>query len=173
MKKNSSALLLFLALITSVSTFAQEVGTLHLRPLHLEFPSSWRFDGAKNPIQGFGAEGEKALISVMRGKPGGGPDPVPSTKELTQGFAQGPMTQLAAKGGKTVIRPVSELPAPEGKVIYSSGSESSGLLGGKTYFLQYLMAAQGVLIYITFEGKGEAASAIQKFDSIIATQKWD
>ncbi len=83
------------------------------------------------------------------------------------------MTQLATNGGKTVIRPVSELPAPEGKVIYSSGSESSGLSGGKSYFLQYIMAAQGVLIYITFEGKGEAASALQRFDGIIATQKWD
>jgi hypothetical protein len=173
MKHRRQVLLLCLALIASVPVFAQEVGTLHLRPLHLEFPSTWRFDGSRNPIEGFGPEGEKALVTIIRGKPRNGPEPGPSTQELAQSFAQGPMAQLASKGGKALVRPVSGLPAPEGKFIYSAGSETSGWVGAKSYFVQYAMAAPGALIYITFEGKGDAAGALQRFDGIIATQKWD
>lgn len=173
MKKHRAAFLLFFSLIASLAVLAQEAGTLHLRPLHLEFPSTWRFNGSKNPIEGSGPDGERALATIMRGKSGTASEPTLSTAELAKGFAQGPMAQLATEGDKVLVRPVTELTAPDGRIAYSAVSQRSGLLGGKSYFFQYLMAGPGTVIYITFEGKGEAAGAMQKFDGIIATQRWD
>ena len=83
------------------------------------------------------------------------------------------MKELAAKGGMVVVRPVSQFPVAEGKAGYSAGSETSSVFGGKSYFIQYLLAAPGVIVYFTFEGKGEAQSAMQRFDSFFATQQWD
>jgi len=161
-----------LFLVAAFSTGAQEVGVLHLRPLHLEIPATWSFDGSKNPIEGLGPNGEKALVSIMRRKPSAASEPTPSAREITLGFSSGPMHQLAKNAGQ-VIRPVSELAAPEGKIIYSSGSEKSAVFSGKSYFVQYAIASPGVLIYITFEGKGELGPAMQQFDGFIATQRWD
>lgn len=160
-------------LLLQVGTYAQDVGVLHLRPLHLELPPTWTFDGSKRPIEGRGPDGEKVLVSIMRKRPGAASEPVPTPKEMAQGFANGPMSELASKGGKVVVRSVGEFPVPEGKAAYSSGSEVSGMLGGKSYFIQYLLAAPGVIIYLTFEGKGEALPAMQKFDAFFNTQRWD
>jgi hypothetical protein len=159
------------SILLVLSAFATaDVGLLHLRPLHLELPPTWRFDGSKNPIEGFGPDGEKALISVMRRKTGAGTGP--SASEVARGFANSQMAEIAVKGGKSVIRPVSPLPAPEGKTVYSAASERSGLFG-KSYFIQYLLSAKDASIFITFEGRGDATSQLPKFDAIISTQKWD
>lgn len=166
-------LLLCSVLLVSLGARAQDVGVLHLRPLHLELPATWTFDGSKRPIEGRGPDGEKVLISIMRKRPEAASEPAPSAKEMAQGFANGPMSQLASKGGKVVVRPVGEFPVPEGKAGYSAGSEGSSMFGGKSYFIQYLLAAPGVVIYLTFEGKGEAAPAMQKFDAFFNTQRWD
>jgi hypothetical protein len=166
-------LLLSALLFAHVGAFAQDVGVLHLRPLHLELPATWAFDGSKRPIEGRGPEGEKVLISIMRKRPGAASEPLPTAKEMAQGFGQGPMGELALKGGKTVVRPVSEFPVQDGKAGYSAGSEVSSMFGGKSYFIQYLLAAPGVLIYLTFEGKGEAPTAMQRFDAFFSTQRWD
>jgi hypothetical protein len=83
------------------------------------------------------------------------------------------MDELATKGGKTIVRPVSRIPAPEGKAGYSVASEATSLLGGKSYFIQYLLAAPGVIIYFTVEGKGEAKEAMERFDAFLQTQTWD
>jgi hypothetical protein len=166
-------LLLSLLLFTISGSSAQDVGVLHLRPLHLELPSTWSFDGSRNPIEGKGPQGEKLLISTMRRRVSAASEPAPSAKETAQGFAQGPMGDLASKGGKVVVRPVSEFPVQDGKAGYSAGSESSSVFGGKSYFIQYLLAAPGVIIYLTFEGKGEALPAMQRFDEFFKTQRWD
>ena len=166
-------LLSSILLLSQTGALAQDVGVLHLRPLHLELPATWTFDGSKRPIEGRGPEGEKVLISIMRKRPGAASEPVPTAKEMAQGFAQGPMSELASKGGKAVVRPVSEFPVQEGKAAYSAGSETSGMLGGKSYFVQYLLAAPGVIIYLTFEGKGGALPAMQRFDGFFNTQRWD
>lgn len=159
--------------LSQTSALAQDIGILHLRPLHLELPATWTFDGSKQPIEGRGPDGEKVLISIMRKSPGVASEPMPTAKETAQGFAQGPMSELTAKGGKAVVRPVSEFPAQEGKAGYSAGSEKSSMFGGKSYFIQYLLAAPGVIIYLTFEGKGEALPAMQRFDAFFNTQRWD
>jgi hypothetical protein len=162
-----------LLLVASASALAQEVGVLHLNPLHLELPSTWTFNGSKQPLEGKGPDGEKVLISIMRIRPGAASGPVPTANESLQGLVQGPMVQLASKGGQVVVRPVSQFPTKEGKAAYSAGSESSGIFGGKSYFIQYVLAAPGTVIYLTFEGKGPAATAMQRFDAFFATQRWD
>ena len=162
-----------LAAFTLSAALAQEVGVLHLRPLHLELPATWSFDGSKRPIEGVGPDGEKVLISILRLRPKAPSEPLPSAQDTARGFVQDRMGELATKGGKTVVRPVSEVPVPEGKAGYSVGSEASGILGGKSYFIQYLLAAPGVIIYVTLEGKGEAKPPMERFDAVLGTQKWD
>jgi hypothetical protein len=173
MKFHRILLLSSVLLLSRTSALAQDVGVLHLRPLHLELPATWTFDGSKRPIEGRGPEGEKVLISIMRKRPGAASEPMPSAQETAQGFVHGPMGELASKSGKTVVRPISEFPVQEGKAGYSAGSEISSMLGGKSYFIQYLLAAPGVIIYLTFEGKGEALPAMQRFDAFFNTQRWD
>ena len=43
------ALLLWLVCLAPCGAVAQDVGTLHLHPLHLDFPAAWTFDGSKRP----------------------------------------------------------------------------------------------------------------------------
>ena len=151
---------------------AKDAEVLHLPPLHLEFPSTWQFDDSKSPIEGAGPDGDKVLITVMRRKPDASADS-PSMASLASGFAGGPMVEIAAKDGLKVIRAVGAFPTPDGKVGYSAASEESRALGGKTYFVQYLFASPGALIYLTFEGKGEAGPAMLRFDKFLETQRWD
>lgn len=165
------AFLLILLLFSSLAS-AQEVGVLHLRPLHLELPATWKFDGTKNPIEGTGPEGEKLLVSIMRRKPDSAATAPPAT-EMAKYFARDRMAQLSARDGKTVIREVTELTAPDGKLAFSAASEKSGLLSGERYFIQYLLACDSSLFYLTVEGSGKAAPVLERFDQIISRQQWD
>lgn len=162
-------LLLFLSVFAQGQAFAQSVGVLHLNPLHLELPATWIFDGSKDPIEGKGPNGEVLLISVMRRQAG----PSESALKVAEGFSGEDMADLASKRGKLVIRPVEKFPVPMGKIGYSAGSEISDTDGGKSYFIQYLLAESNVMIYFTFEGKGEALPAMRRFDALIRTQHWD
>ena len=163
--------LLVLLLFSSLAS-AQEVGVLHLRPLHLELPANWKFDGTKTPIEGTGPEGEKLLVSIMRRRPDAAATTPPAT-EMAKGFARDRMPQLSAKDGKTVIREVTEFPAPTGKVAFSAASEKSGLLSDDRYFIQYILACDSALFYLTVEGNGKAAAVLERFDQIISRQQWD
>lgn len=168
MLKPHIALASAITFLASSFVFSGEFAPLHVGPLTLTFPSTWHFDVSNTPTEGFGPEGEKALISA---RTKGANASAPSSIEVTKDFAQGRMAQLAEKRGK-LVRPVSELPAPSGKVIYSAATEYSGLFTSQSYFLQYAIASQNTAIYITFEGQGGAEQAMKKFDEIIATQKW-
>jgi len=168
------SLSLFVALSAAVSiAIAQDVGVLHLRPLHLELPATWQFDGTKNPIEGVGPDGEKLLVTIMRRKTQEGSNPARPATELAKGFAQDTMQKLSVKDGKSIVRAVSEFSAPEGKIAFSAASEKSGFLGGDKYFVQYVLASDSALIYLTIEGKGKASPVLERFDLIIAGQKWD
>lgn len=173
MKIHRLLLLSSMLLLSHVRVLAQDVGILHLTPLHLELPVTWTFDGSKQPIEGRGPQGEKVLISTMRKRSGAASEPLPTAKETARHFVQGPMGELASKGGKAVIRPVSEFTVSEGRAGYSTASEKSSMFGGKSYFIQYLLAAPGLVIYLTFEGNGEALPAMQRFDAFFNTQRWD
>ncbi|QNA89819.1 hypothetical protein G4G28_17435 [Massilia sp. Dwa41.01b] len=160
-------------LLTLPQALAQDIGVLHLSPLHLELPATWSFDQSKQPIEGHGLNGEKLLISVMRKRAGPATEAVPSVKEIAQKFAHGQMSKLASKGGATIVRPLSEFPVPEGKAAYSVASEKSSPFGGKKYFIQYIFATPEVIIFLTFEGNGEALSAMRQSDTLLNTQRWD
>ncbi|MEN3112009.1 hypothetical protein ACFONG_19355 [Uliginosibacterium paludis] len=161
--------LLLLTLVAAFSINAQDVGVLHLTPLHLQLPPTWQFDGSKNPIEGKGANGEKMLISkVRRSKPEAPPATIYAEK-----MAETHMAAYASNKGKAVIRPVSETPSLPGKKLFSAASEKTALFGGKSYFIQYILANNDYSIYITIEGNGGVSEVIDGFDSIIKTQTWD
>lgn len=163
---------LLLALLFSSFAAAQDVGVLHLRPLHLELPAAWKFDGTKNPIEGTGPDGEELLVSIMRRRTDATVATQPAT-EAAKGFARNTMPQLSAKDGKTIIRQVTEFPAPVGKIAFSAASEKSGLFSGDRYFIQYLLACDSALFYLTVEGNGKAAPVLERFDQIVSRQQWD
>lgn len=137
-------------------------------PLHLQLPSTWTLDSARRPMEGKGPDGEKMLLTIARARP----DKTTSAQEDAKSFAQDILKKMASRNGKQVIRPVEQFAVPAGKAAYSSASESSGLFG-KAYFIQYLLASEGVMYYFTFEGKGEAAPALQRFDALMNEQRWD
>lgn len=165
-------LLVVASLLVLRGAAAEEVGMLHLTPLHLELPATWSFDGSKQPIEGTGPSGEKVLISIMRRRHDSATDELPSPEAVAQS-SHGRMTELATKGGKSVVRPLQKIAVPDGKAGYSIASEATSLLRRKSYFAQYLLAARGVVIYITLEGKGEAKPVLERFDAVLQTQTWD
>jgi hypothetical protein len=166
-------LLLVVCTATALPAQAEDVGVLHLRPLHLILPPTWTFDESKNPIEGRGPDGEKLLITIMKRRSDGGSNSPASAKDLASGFAKDKMPLLAAKDGKTVVRPVTPVSTPEGKVGFAAASEKSGLFSGEQYFVQYLLASDSALIYLTVEGKGKVSAVTERFDEIMRTQRWD
>jgi hypothetical protein len=77
----------------------------------------------------------------MRKRAGSATETVPNEKEIAQKLAHGQMSQLASKGGATIVRPVSEFAVPEGRAGYSVAPERSSLFGEKnilssTYLLR-------------------------------------
>jgi hypothetical protein len=161
----------FLATL-SLSVRAEDVGVLHLRPLNLVLPPTWTFDGSKKPIEGHGPDGEKLLITIMKRRLGADTATSASAKDMAVNFSRDMMPTLAAKDGKTIIRPVTPVITAEGKVAFSAASEKSGLFG-EQYFVQYLLASDAALIYLTIEGKGKASPVVERFDIIMKTQQWD
>ena len=159
--------------LVSAGAFAQDIGVLNLPPLRLTLPPTWTFDGSKRPIEGKGPDGEKLLISVVRRRTDAQGQAAKPAQEFAKGFADGPMKELAAKGGKVVIRPVVEIQASPGKAAFSAASEVQGPFGRRSYFIQYVLAGSNVLFYFTFEGSGEAAPAMARFDGFFDTQRWD
>ena len=173
MKHYRFVVALWLALGVPLGALGQAVGILHINPLHLELPTTWNFDGTKHPIEGRGPTGEKVLISVYRQVQGGSSESIPPPSQAAEGFAHGLMTQLATKGGQVVVRQISDFPLAVGKIGFSAASESSHVFGGKSYFVQYVLASPSALIYFTFEGKGDALSAAQRLDALFTKQTWD
>ncbi len=155
----------------SVQAIAQQVGVLHLRPLHLELPATWSINGAGSPIEGVGPNGEKMLITVMRHSGNG--DDIPSAEESALMAKSEIMSPLSKKDGLKVVVPMAAFHMPEGKSGYAVASEEKGFFGGKQYFIQYALTAPGVLNYFTFEGNGDAKEAMERFNSFMATQRWD
>jgi hypothetical protein len=165
--------LFFVCYAFAVPAHAEDVGVLHLNPLHLTFPATWTFDGSNKPIEGRGPDGEKVLITIMKHIADNGSNASQSGKDLASNFAKNQMHVLATKAGQTVVRPVTHLPTPEGKTGFSAASENSGLFTGERYFVQYLLASNSAVIYLTVEGKGKASVIYKSFDEIMRTQQWD
>ncbi len=164
-------LVILVAFLFPTLAHCEQIGTLHLNPMHIELPSTWSFGNSEMPIEGKGPNGEKLLITIMKQKYKG--TSTLSPEEAAAGFVNGPMVELATKNGQKVVSAVSKFPTKEGNVAFSVASESSSWLGGKKYFIQYLFSAPGAIIYFTLEGKGEAMPRMDEFNSYLATQQWD
>jgi hypothetical protein len=168
--KRLFALLLCFYCITTLAAPPEKAGTLNLSPFYLTFPATWTFDASKRPIEGHGPHGELLLITVHHHSDTS-VSPL-SIQDIATDFAKNKMPTLAAKNGQEIIRPVTVFPVPEGKLGFSAASEKSRLLGGANYFVQYLVASDSALIYLTFEGKGKASTVIDHFDNLMKTQQW-
>src|SRR5580698_2173399 len=93
------SLCLALVLVVGSLANAQDVGLLHLGALRLQFPSTWSFDFSKRPVEGRGPNGERVLITTETRKDAGTPDGERAAGNAVDGFAKGPMTEIAGKHG--------------------------------------------------------------------------
>jgi hypothetical protein len=156
------------------SAIGKDVGVLHLPSLKLILPPTWTFDGSKNPIEGFGPDGEKLLISVIRLRPGATDSKsFISMKDEATNFAKDKLPVIATKNGLVALRQVTPFPTLDGKVAFASVSEKSSFFSGKYFFLQYLLANDVTMIFFTVEGKGDALLAAERFDQYMKTQQWE
>ncbi len=163
---------LFIAIFsfaTCVTVFGQGIGVLYLSPLHIELPGSWQFDGSKMPIEGYGPNGEKLLVTILRLKPDA---TVTSAEDNVLGMLER-LEYSGTKDGQQVVRELSKFPVHAGKAGYSMASEESSLFGAKKHFIQYLLASSHSVIYLTFEGRGAVSSVLPEYDRYLATQTWD
>ena len=156
-----------LLLIFSMPALSQSIGTLHLNPLHIDLPSNWSFNSSSNLIEGSTLEGELLQISILRQRDDA--SPLKSGEEiLKQGILEH-MQMMAEKDGGTVKRAMKQIPVPDGKSGYSLAAQ----IDNNFYFNQYALATDGVAIYITYQGKGDAIDAANKFDKYLLSQRWD
>jgi hypothetical protein len=81
------------------------------------------------------------------------------------------MPGLADKNGE-VLRPLTETALPESRVQFSTVSQGRKAFQDY-YFLQYLLGSSRSMVYITVEGYGVASEAADRFEKILATQRWD
>ena len=80
---------------------------------------------------------------------------------------------LGSKEATTIVTRGALIPTPGDKIGFSVASEDISTGGGSRYFVQYLLAGESALFYLTIEGRGNSASIVEQFDSYVATQKWD
>jgi hypothetical protein len=167
MRSIGAYLLTMAVLIAPVG--AQETGVLHLGPLTLQFPAGWKMQGNAVRVVGRGPNGE-GMIANYAGVKGAAGDPSAAVLTTARGFADDKMPGLAQKNGK-VIRAVAEHALPDGTTEFSALSQGKKLFRDY-FFLQYLFSSKRGMAYFTVEGYGDAASAAESFERILATQQW-
>lgn len=158
-------------LMFSLAASAGDIGLLHLNTLHLQLEPTWTFDRVNNRIRGRGEHGETMLISQATLPPG--QEDAEKLRYLAKSFSVDEMPGIASKHGNLVVRQVTPIEMPNGKIGFSAVSEKTHFFGGHSYFLQYILASPSTMVYLTIEGKGKAEPLMQRFDEIIQTQQWD
>jgi hypothetical protein len=151
---------------------AQDQRLMRLGTLSLDFPSTWEFKGSGQRAEGHGTEGEFVIVNYRVLLPGAPPEVVAQHRKVVRGFAQEKMPEIASDKHNDVLRPVSESALPGDRVLFFSVSRNSRF-GRDYYFLQYLLGSSRLMAYFTVEGYGDASQAAARFESILATQRWD
>ena len=160
------SIFLVLSLFLVNPVFGTETGTLHLTPLHIDLPNTWNFNNSSNPIEGKSTSGEVLQISILRQRDDGKPRDK-AIEVIKMGLQH--MQSIASKNGYKIIRDMRPIPVPDGKAGFSlvAQVDSTG------YFNQYALSADGVMIYITYQGRGDAIEAAERFDGYLQSQRWD
>ena len=166
----SLAIALLVVLVQSVA-LAADLRELRMATLTLQVPPTWHFTGSGERAEGKGPDGENVIASYRKMKADAPSDAIEYHWRVVRGFAADKMPGLASKYG-TVLRAVTETHLPEGRVQFSAVSQTQRMLRDY-YFLQYLFGSSRAMIYLTVEGYGNAEDAAARFESVLATQRWD
>ncbi|RYF37184.1 MAG: hypothetical protein EOO38_26780 [Cytophagaceae bacterium] len=140
--------------------------------LTLVFTPEWRFTLEPQRSEGHGPDGEFVIMNYRTLLPDAPPDVVEHHWKTIRGFATEKMPGIAASHGKQVHRPLTETALPDGRISFSTISQSKKMFKDY-YFLQYLLGSRRSLVYITVEGYGRAEQAAARFEGILATQQWN
>jgi hypothetical protein len=163
---------IIVALLLAFAVFpvaADDSATVHIGPMVLQFPSGWQVHGSAERLDGKGPQDARMVANFSGVKPSV-TDPGKAVLAIVHGFARDKMAELAQKSGK-VVRAVTEETLANGRIEISAVSQGKKMFKDY-YFLQYLFAATRGMVYITVEGYGEAATAAESFEAILASQQW-
>ncbi|MCF8204089.1 MAG: hypothetical protein K9J82_03360 [Methylotenera sp.] len=146
-----------------------EAAEIRLGSLSLDWPAGYTLKSTQSPFELAGPGGIKALVTVMRPKPG-----ATATAESLAGLQaslEGVLTGTAAKSGRVVL-PLGTQTLPDGTRLQFIGSERSGLFQ-RSFLLQYaLLSRSGALALVTFEGAGEAVAEHEGLLGLFSTTQW-
>jgi hypothetical protein len=147
-----------------------QAAEIRLGSLSLDWPAGYAVKSTQPPFELTGPSGAKVLVTVMR--PGASAASGPEAQAKVTGMVERMMTTEAQKAGKVVV-PLGGLALPDGTQLRFTGSEVSRLLRSG-YFLQYvLLAANGQIAFVTFEGSGEATREHEATRQLFQTVRWD
>jgi hypothetical protein len=160
---------LVFAMLASIVS-AQEHMLMRIGTLSIDFPVSWHFQGSGQRGEGRGPNGEEVIANYRVLRPGAPPEVTEQHWNTIRGFVKDKMPELAEKNG-AVVRHVTESPLQDGRVQFSSISQGKRR-GQDYYFVQYLLGSPRLMAYITVEGVGDGVQAAERFEKILATQRW-
>lgn len=160
--------LLLLAAFT-LSTGLAGAAEIRLGSLSLDWPAGYTLKSTQSPFELVGPGGIKALVTVMRPKPG-----ATATAESLAGLqasVEGLLASSAAQAGRVVL-PLGTQSLPDGTRLQFIGSERSGVFQ-RSFLLQYaLLSRSGALALVTFEGSGEAVAEHDSLLGLFSTTQW-
>ena len=165
-----TAVLIVALLFPEAGTSAEEQFLFRAGPISLDLPATWEFKSERGTIEGKGPNGEVALVSIRRMRPGAPEEVRQQHMKIVRGFARDAMPNLASKNGE-VVHPVTETELPEGRVLFFAATKTSRMFR-EGFFLQYLLASQTSMVYLTFEGTGNSKDASEYFSQVVAKHRW-
>ncbi len=170
----TAAVAVALAAPLGSAAFAADGSALDLPPLHVVLPAGYTFDTHEQPVTGTGPNDERVTVTVTT-RPAAAPsDPAQlSAEESARQFADGPMSGIASRGDRKVLRPLARFPTQDGKAAYSVVSEWSTGMFSKSHLVQYLFASADTVVYFSFEGPGAADPVVKQLDAALQNQRWD
>ena len=161
----------FALALFSLAAAAQETAPLRVGTLTVDFPKTWNFRASAQRAEGHGPDGELVILMYRSLHPGAPAEIVAQHWTVIRNFARDEMPGLAGGTDTQVLRAVTEVPQPDARVAFSSVSKRSRQ-GREAYFLQYLLGSPRTIAYFTVEGVGDATQAAERFEKILATQRW-
>lgn len=147
-----------------------QAGEIRLGSLSLDWPAGYTVKSTQPPFELAGPQGAKVMVTVLR--PGPSATGSPEALAKLQATVERMLTDQARKAGKVIV-PLTTQSLPDGTLLQSIGSETAGLF--KTgYFLQYaLLARSGPIAFLTFEGKGDAATEHAGLNGLFGSVRWE
>ncbi len=164
----------FALLLVSAAAAHADAGlftALHIGPVRLSFPGAWTFNSGQRHIKGTAANGEAVDILVFVSKEDVAPTSHTALTDRIRREAQ-QMSKLFIEDSGWVVRHLTELPAPPGKVLFAAASEELTREGEKQHSLIYVLGSAKAQVFLSLTGKGGAVKAFEVFDAVATSQQW-